>query len=300
VSGLLDKKSRILDFIITDIGRNEMTKNQFSFEYATFNDANVFYRRDTNFNQTELVSFEATSLPSDLLVTDLYNDGIVLTTQKTISGSVLLNSSNTVKTWPIVDSKTGSIQLPDFVRFVDTSRQPLEFQRIIGNKGALTGQDEFIVAPLSMSFTITPDGPIPRSRDKKQNINAMPNVFQDNDFKTKKNFKFLPPLTENGLRIFDFDDITAMRYPKTSKEVLAGISPKNSYRDIEFYETSERNNIIIQFFELSSFALKKLKIVKHESEDGIDEIETYFIGKTFLDTKGLETFIKLFTLIIYK
>lgn len=300
MSGLLDKNTRILDFIITDTGRIEMTKNQFLFEYATFNDANVFYHSDTNFDQTELISFEATSLPSDLLVTDLYNDGIILTSEKQISGSVLVNSSNTVTQWPVIETITGSVQLPDFVKFVDNSRQPLEFQRILGNKQIFTDKDEFIVSPVSMSFEITENNPIPKSNDTQLSINALPNVFQDDDFKTKKNFRFLPPLTENGLRIFDYDDITAMQYPRTSQEVIDSINPKSLERNIQFVETSEKSNIIIQFFEVSTSDLRKLKIIKHEDESMNEDVETYFVGKTILDKRGLETFIKLFTLIIFK
>ena len=43
MSGILDKKKRILDFIITEEGRNQAANGELRIHYASFSDSAAFY-----------------------------------------------------------------------------------------------------------------------------------------------------------------------------------------------------------------------------------------------------------------
>ena len=298
MSGLLDKRTRILDFIITDVGKQELTKGELTFEYATFSDLNAQYSKDPNFDHTQLVTFEASSIPSDLFIFDLENNGKILSTNMS-QGPPENVSANMIALGSITDG----VSIEHFNNFINNTITPLKNHFNISNIQQFIDRDEFIISPLNTKFNVSDIIPIPIGKPHIRNLNALPNIFQDPDFKTKQNFKFLPPINSNNTPVFKFDDITAGSYHRTAKEVVEDLSknPKDNQNTfIQFEETSTNNNLIIQFFEKNVMQLNKLKIVAHESEDSDNDTNVYFIGKTFKDIRGVESFIKIFTLIILK
>ena len=293
MSGLLDKKERILDYIVTDIGRSEMTKGEFEIAYAGFSDVDVIYEKDIDFDHTkQLLGFEVTSLPSDLVITDLENNGLILSTNMSAGQPARITQISTVS----------EISIRDFNNFVTGIAKPLQNHFLIGNRQQFSDRDEFIVSPTDVKLVVNRGTPINRYDKWTRNLNAVANIFQDDDFQTKANFKFMPPLNSDLSPVFEFDDITAMKYLRTSKEIIDKINSgeKQQVATVQFKETSEDNNIIIQFFEKSAASLNKLKIIAHESEDKQENSKVFFVGKTFKDVRGVESFIKMFTMVIYK
>ena len=46
MSGILNKKQRFVDTVITDEGRRQLASGDFKIEFATFSDSEAFYRAD--------------------------------------------------------------------------------------------------------------------------------------------------------------------------------------------------------------------------------------------------------------
>ena len=46
MSGILDKKSRIFDFVITNNGREQIENNDIRYKYASFSDKSIVYTKD--------------------------------------------------------------------------------------------------------------------------------------------------------------------------------------------------------------------------------------------------------------
>ena len=294
MSGLLDKKSRMLDFIITDIGREELANGELDIKYFSFTDLYSIYDSDPEFDHTMLLAFEATSLQSDLVLTDIENNGLVLSTR--MSGTSNKNITQIFS--------EGTLRTSSFSAYVDNSIKPIQNQFLIGNKQRYIDADEFIISPTTMSFNIYDDTPISLNDKQIKSLNSMPNIFQDDDFKTQQNFKFLKPINPDGRPVFDFDDITARNFPRTTSDILQATASFIKSQKLTFSETSENNSCIFQFFEIiggdgGEKELRKLKIVKHESEKRNDN-NAYFVGKTIADSRGIESFIKLFTVVLVK
>lgn len=296
MSGLLDKKTRILDFIITDVGKQELTKGELSFDYVAFSDLSAQYSKDPDLDHTQLLTFEASSLPSDLFIHDLENNGRLLTTNMTngppenIVAGVIADEGEA----------PSQIAIDNFNKFVKNLIIPLSNQSVVTNLQQFVDRDEFLISPEKISFVVADNTPIKIGVPHIKNINALPNIFQDKDLKTKANFRFLPPINSNTTPVFKFDDIDTKDYPTTTDEVVSELQVNKQSIEIDFQESSTSNNIIVQFFEKNVSELKKLTIISHESEDGDDEKSAYFIGKLFTDARGVKSFIKMFTLIIFK
>ena len=63
MAGILDSKSRVVDFILTDEGRKQVRDGDLKIEYASFTDRDTFYEEDQDGVATDPTSrlyFEST------------------------------------------------------------------------------------------------------------------------------------------------------------------------------------------------------------------------------------------------
>jgi hypothetical protein len=78
MSGILDKKSRVIDAILTVEGRRQMAEGTFDVSYVTFTDASVAYIPDPDqghVDPTDKIYFEACNLPQDQITFEANDEG---------------------------------------------------------------------------------------------------------------------------------------------------------------------------------------------------------------------------------
>ena len=78
MSGILNKKQRILDGLITNAGRKQLAAGQMKIEFASFSDSAAFYSTEDNKtenNANDRLYFEAANLPSDTIILETDNFG---------------------------------------------------------------------------------------------------------------------------------------------------------------------------------------------------------------------------------
>ena len=64
MSGFLNKKSRIIDYKLTDSGIEKLSRNKFKFKYYTFSDNSIFYSEDfDNISDNKISNSEESFLP---------------------------------------------------------------------------------------------------------------------------------------------------------------------------------------------------------------------------------------------
>jgi hypothetical protein len=71
MAGILDPKTRIMDFIVTKTGRQEYRDGGLEFKFISFSDDGVFYSTDDGLTADDAgkrIAFEATSLPRDTII----------------------------------------------------------------------------------------------------------------------------------------------------------------------------------------------------------------------------------------
>ena len=86
MSGIIDKKERVLDVVITEYGRREMAKGGFIVEFVSFSDRSTDYKTidgtTIDIEGSSVISFEAFSAETDIIIPEIDNNGdFVLTSQ---------------------------------------------------------------------------------------------------------------------------------------------------------------------------------------------------------------------------
>lgn len=153
-----------------------------------------------------------------------------------------------------------------------------------------------------------------------QSINAIDSLFSDNKVSHLDNFLYLPPIVKTSASelpdksklenlepylLGDYvswgDNESRLTNQKLMTELLAYKS-----KPVVFTRTSRNNNIIGQFFEITSKDVSKLDIVdfgevaENSQETTSVSKRIFFVGKTYIDDRGTTCFVNMFTLIFSK
>jgi len=73
MAGILDKKTRVMDFMITDEGRSQIRDGDLRIAYASFTDSGAFYEEESDgvaSNANSRIYFEASSKHQDRIVVE--------------------------------------------------------------------------------------------------------------------------------------------------------------------------------------------------------------------------------------
>ena len=78
MAGILDVKRRVLDALITVDGRRQMANSTIDISFATFSDEGIFYDSEDGISARDISNlpvFEVTSLPRDVIIPEVDNNG---------------------------------------------------------------------------------------------------------------------------------------------------------------------------------------------------------------------------------
>ncbi len=169
------------------------------------------------------------------------------------------------------------------------------------------------------------DGQYTTLQSIKPTLDTVDSLFADKKLSHIKNFKYLPPILKPNGRLTPQPE-TIARFSGTSGqpniqnaallgnyvpfgnnrkmlsigEIKAELS-KSPKEIINFEKTSRNNNVICQFFEVAGDKVNKLDVIERVgiSNKDTDEEKNYkifFVGKTYLDSRGTHCFVNMFTL----
>lgn len=307
--GLLDPKSRILDVVLTDQGRRALAKSKLKISFYSLSDAATFYQGDLmsgSADATSRIYAEcATDLPQDV-ISLLVNDARQITGMRStaISGSTSVYGGQLLQ--GVSDSRvlSGSDFSASIQQVMSSSLENLRNNFVLGTVDDFFQDDEFVVAPTNVSFTLN-DGP-GSSASQTVNVSALEGFFQDPLLSHIPNFMYLPPVnkpSENlqaptllgaysslgGDVTFDYSDV---------KREMNESRKQGRVRSFKFDPAPRDNNIHLQIFEQTSSGLSKLDVVDFGTYrgDSGNPVRVVFAGKVYLDDFGVETFVRLFTI----
>lgn len=311
MSGILDKKKRILDFIITEEGRNQAANGELRIHYASFSDSAAFYTAISGSyadDITNRIQFEVNVKPQDSIV--LENPPVyasdTIAKQPALkpfqTSTFKVGGSNVQLATPAEGSSTtvmltGS-QVPNMANDLCSSlSQNFKDMQIIGTFDPFDDTTEFEVFPSSKKFKFKP------SRTGVS-ITSSESIFQDAKFQHLPNYMYLPPVNKNASDVDtllgDYKNYSS-RAPLSLEEVMQGLETQQSVT-FEFSDTSRENNIIIQPIEFKDNDIKKLAIIDYgEFIDNDPESpgkHLFFVGKIYADSKGNTTYKNIFTVIM--
>ena len=320
MAGILNKKERMLDMIVTSEGRRQATQGQMRIAYATFTDMHTFYQASGSFGVAEpadsRIFFEATNRVQDIVVPELepgnslrpFRAGDFIVDGHTMaSGSFkvgFIDRHNILTGSQIIDSGE------DLTTAITTNFQQ---QRILRTSDPFSDTDDFTLSHQSKKFSMdkktkfskAPPGTKFGLTYSVANADASPSLFMDKRFAHFPNFDYLPPVNLPPPERTIGDPIGEyVRLNEPADLTFEQISQSLSTRQrttIDFGDTSRDNNLACQIFEFSKDGVEKLSIVDGGEFDDGDPIspgkQVYYIGKIVVDSTGAETFYNIFTVV---
>ena len=327
MAGILNKKERMLDMIVTHEGRRQAAQGQLKIAYATFTDMHTFYRASGSFDVAESADnrlfFEATNRAQDVVVPEL-EPGNSLRPFRTgdfiVDGHTMASGSFKVGFVERGLTLSGSEIPAADSKLLESLSDHFKDLRILRTSDAFSDTSDLILTSESTEYKMTRNtvfrrapagklaGPGGEHTYSRSNIDAAPSLFMDKRFAHFPNFDYLPPVNlpppEKDLGE-PLGDYLKLNEPadQTLEDVLESLKPTktNKIARIDFIDTSRDNNLACQIFEFSNDGVEKLSIVDAgEFEDG-DPISpgkhVYHVGKILVDSAGAETFFNIFTVV---
>lgn len=301
MAGILDPKTRVLDTIITSTGRAQLATGEIRVKFASFSDGQVFYSKKNAIELDDpgrLLSLEAASTDSDLVIQEvdadanlkpIVTDNVVYRDGKVISGSVAETDM----------SIYGNL-------LTDDSIQSLQRLRIIGTRNLLTNErsDAFSLSPATTDFYT--NAVLENSSTGyvvTGNLDNIESIWQDYRVATIPNYQYLPP--QNLPLPSEVTGSTIGSYPKINVEPITTLDELNATlqgkqsQKLTFSNTRTSNDVIGQIFEVNEKKLSKLVMIEGgyiQNDSGPDK-HVYYAGKIYRDSRGILTFVNIFTLV---
>jgi hypothetical protein len=318
VAGILDNKTRIMDVVITEEGKRQITSGRMRIEFATFTDGHTFYQGDIasgSDDASNRLFFEATSLPTDQITFETDDSGNLISFNgggfEIGEDGIVYQGSDNRRLDPIISGSVFS-SLVDGV--LSSSIDNFKNLQTIGSKTFLE-DEEFETDIDFIDFNIANNSPFSDPDGAVISLDNIEPLFMDYRLGHVENFAFLPPVITadksstgesqvfgtytdlNQSRVTTFDQILDKVWPGyPSEESIPQFS------EVNFTKTSKLSNLMCQFFETGGVIdtrLKKLDIIDFGMfvlEEGSVK-HVFFAGKIFIDSVGQPTFVNLFTLI---
>tara|TARA_B100000212_G_C27384057_1_gene538394 strand:+ start:1442 stop:2533 length:1092 start_codon:yes stop_codon:yes gene_type:complete len=296
MSGILNKKERIIDFVITNNGRSQIEDGDIRYKFATLSDKSIIYTKDhevSKLNKSNITNSEDFYIPleNNTKVNDTINPEFDLGKFFSYRNSNLLsnqevknsvNFNNAVDAFLTNNTLAGNLKN---LRLLTTENKLNEDKEIqFSNSGLLNNEINFnnLVNkyPTISSYSIN-----------KENL---PVIALDKRFSHKNNFKVMLPKDISGQDLYDIsqfkkieklDELNTTGYVYDSynlnnnldddevmsreKEIIKTINSIENNNNIhkkvyEFENNTEENTFIFELYEsrINNNDLEKLAFIK--------------------------------------
>lgn len=237
--GILDKKTRFIDLVVTQEGKRQIAQGKLRAEFASFSDSNAFYDAG-NKDVSKRLYFEVMERPENAIISEKDDSGRLINLNNTDdinTPSIVGNDIFMKGTDGIAKPVTGSEFQIGMQKVIDTALDHFKKNYFIGTIDG-EGTSEFSTNKDKLTFTITDTKPFKNSPYKEIiNVNDAEPFFLDSKMAHLDNFQFLPPVSHStGLSIGKYKDIRSttreswedIKKLVPEKEFVKDISPASS------------------------------------------------------------------------
>jgi hypothetical protein len=213
--GILDKKSRIMDVIVTPEGRRQMHSGDFRAEFVSFSDRNAYYTPaaitgSIADDASQRIYFEASQLPIDQIVFEVDSDGQLLGSDLDPNiklfgaGGILIRATGSLPTGTATFQKVADTKFISVAEGITSSSiENFAKLKIIGSVNSTNFNMD--LPDNKATFDITnfiPFGMLPIKQ--VVDLNTAEPVVYDSNLNHINQFKFLPPTNQDGTRYGDY------------------------------------------------------------------------------------------------
>ena len=299
MSGVLNNKSRILDVILTNIGRDQMNRGEFEVSFATFSDTGTQYI-DNDENPGVMASiddnlyFETFSCPYDEIVPEIDNVGdFVLTKQvspsMTVKDGVLYEKSGSFGEFTQVD---GFENIANFTNLTTKRWNGLQLLKTTSSLPKL--ELSRYNAEINIAEDVNP-----------RDVGGLPPILVDPRFSGNVNTMYLPPVVtvagqETVMRAYN-----QYSKPYSRENVMKEIETKSKGKTsfvIGKDDSFQYYNFIAQGFVGINQSVKKFLVVdagEFVNRDNVPIMQVYHLGFIFKDGTGTSKFSRGFSIVFH-
>lgn len=322
MAGILDPKTRVMDFILTDEGRRQVRDGDLRLAFASFSDMGTFYSEDETGAATDAsvrIYFEAASRPQDRLVVEsslgVISSFATVGTSSSfdLSGEQIATSpespAHAFETLTLTGSQVSELADNILAGIVNNFSD----NQFIAKDDVFSYKQGFEISDEDVEFRPTSNGPIDTwlytsidNRVRPPTLSSFDSVPFDRRFAHFPNYKFLPPINSQGsgqragqaLGFYpNLNQPEILTYAQLQEELIG-----KEMHEIRFDPTSRDNNVTVQPFEFDSSTgtLRKLVIVDYgvfpNTRKTSAGVHVFFLGKMLRSRDGSLKFINVFTL----
>ncbi len=239
--GILDKKTRFIDLIVTQEGKRQIAAGKLKAEFASLSDCNAFYDKAHRDDISQRLYFEAMDRPENSIVLEKDDSGKLINFNFSPTGSLIGNNiflKDTEITASLhLKAVTGSSFDVGQNSVLDSSLNHFKKNYFIGTNDRLDN-NRFELNAKEMTFTINNRQPFGGSPYQETiNVNNAEPFFLDPKLTHLPNFQFLPPINTDGTNYGSFTDIRS-----TSRETWPQIKERLGPQIFESSETIVDND----------------------------------------------------------
>lgn len=309
MAGILDVKRRVLDALITVDGRRQMANSTIDISFATFSDEGIFYDSEDGISARDISNlpvFEVTSLPRDVIIPEVDNNGDfslslsdgekIVNGRRVITGSYdVVTNKNGVRTVVASNSVlTGALNVySGSSNIMTTAMNHFRQLNILRTDDGILDSD-FSISKNKFKMT-TEEIPVPLSTIK-------PLVFSD-EINYTIQAQYLPPSNRGSIvPLGDYPKLTTAPYENFESFNEMVLLPSISKDQVNINSYANSNNIIGQVFEVNSDGVNKLTVVDYGefALGGNRRARVFYLGKPIRDADGTPKFCRLFTMVFEK
>ena len=313
MAGFLDPKQRVMDVIITELGRQQMMKGEFDVKYFSFSDKGVDYQ-DAGDGVlepiTERLFFEAYHQASDEIIPEVDSLGKFIIDQQ-VPGDLEVRNG-------ILYELTGSqgySEIDGYSRVTTFTDNTLERFASLEILNSISSVSEFSIDKTSFETKKLLEGTY--SPNLPTGIEALIPLSIDPRFENQINMKYLPPIvrsegavsnirsfnkwtsTEENSELFPtLDSLTMALEEIKSKSVFEApttitFGPSNT-------EDYKEYNILGQVFTKKKQSIKKYVIIdagEYFDSENVPIARIFFLGFVHKDHLGITKFCREFSFV---
>lgn len=279
MAGILDSKSRVIDFALTPQGRRQLANGKIVFEKATVSDRSSCYVRDGTGadDATNRIYFESYSSLVDQVTIESDDSGQLIPYGgknlqfSSLGENVATTSGDNFSSLRVL--LTDDLESPEKTSF-----------RVIGK-----------------NFTFYPTI-ADLSRDPTASVDEIESVMFDKRLSKKPNFAYLAPMNLDGSRLGHYVDIRQQLLDDEIDSLLTATKGAKYQSFVtKFAETSPRNVLNIQVFQQNAGeqGIKKLDLIDFgRATFAGRQGHVIFAGRVVNNSYGFPVFINILTMVL--
>ena len=308
MAGFLDKKTRLIDYKLTEYGREKLSKGDLNFKFFTFSDKSLFY----DSNLTSDYDFKTSTLESFLPFEARFSEGNLINPEFILANTIKFEDNQREKIYTTYSSNKTVAEILQDQQFIDDkevnnkiARNEILFDSVFRKSIYDFKDNRFILEYPTVKFIVESIEKIPNIRDDYrfrhflQNKKLVPinRSGVSVDLGREENFNSLEYIFKN-LEIKNLDVSNIQDRELVINKVIRKLSKDNDkiYKlEYDFLQDNvkEKDQYLFELHSVSNNKLNKLAFVNlGEFIDNVeqDQFKVYLIGKLVRSKKEKEAF----------